>query len=168
MPEELTWAQFITSVIAGIAVLISWISLARTGNLQRQQMQLHTKQAELIDLQLEALRKQALEPTPSAQEKADVRATLESFGDTHRFVITNWGRVPARDVVFLLDPVEGRSTPLVEGDYDEKIPINELAPGGQVPVWAALAFGTGTVFPATWRWRNPDGSTEERQSLLAI
>lgn len=69
------------------------------------------KQEELIDLQLEALRKQS--PTPSKGEKADIRVDLQSSGSSPKFVITNWGRVSARNVTFNLDLKEGRTTPLV-------------------------------------------------------
>ena len=114
------------------------------------------------------MRKQATQPVPTPQEKADVRVDLETSGRDHKFIITNWGRVPARDVTFELELEPDKSSPLVKGDYDEKIPIPELAPGSRCPLWAALSFDTGTSFPAKWAWRNPDGSEETRRSLLAI
>lgn len=168
MTEGLTTPQLITAAIALVAVIISLVSLTRTSVVQRQQLRLQAKQEELIDLQLESIRRQAVEPTAPPNEKADIRVTLETFGDGHRFVITNWGRVPANDVSLTLETEPGRMTPLVEGDYEEKLPIDELAAGGQVPLLAGLTFGTGTAFPAVWSWRNPDGSREERRSLLAV
>jgi len=135
--------------------------------LQRQQMRLQAKQEELIDLQLEALRRQSSQS--SAQEKADVRLDLvRSGGDyqDYKFVITNWGRVPAHDVKFDLD-LKGRISPLAN-DYDDKIPVPVLAPGSRCPLSAALTFGTGTTFQARWSWYNPDGTRENRSSQLAI
>lgn len=131
-------------------------------------MKLHAKQEELIDLQLESLRKQAAASHAPPQEKADVRVDLEQHGKDYKFIITNRGGVPAQDVRFELELKEGKSSPLVTGDYDEKIPIPELAPGGRCPLFAALTFGTGTAFQARWSWRNPDGSVESRSSMLAI
>jgi type II secretory pathway pseudopilin PulG len=160
--------QIITAAIAVLATVIAFVSLYRTGRVQRQQLHLQAKQEELIDLQLESLRKQATQPVPTPQEKADIRVDLELFGQDYKFIITNWGRVPARDVTFDLDVEPDKETPLVQGDYDEKIPIAELAPGARCPLWAAITFDTGTTFPAKWSWRNPDGSEETRSSLLAI
>lgn len=168
MLETLSYQQVITAAIAILAIVISFVSLQRTGKVQRQQLRLQAKQEELTDLQLQSLRKQATAPQLPLQEKADVRVDLDQQGKNYKFVITNWGRVPARNVTFELEAEEGRSSPLVRGDYDEKIPIPELAPGGRCPVFAALTFGTGTSFQATWTWRNPDGSEERRSSLLAI
>jgi len=165
-PELWTPQQIVTAAIAVVGLIIAALSLYRTWKLQRQQMRLQAKQEELIDLQLEALRKQT---TPTSNtEKADVRVDLEPSGQNYKFVITNWGRVPARDITFNLDLKEGRITPLANGDYDEKIPIPELAPGFRCSLMAALTFGTGTTFNATWSWQNPDGSRDTRSSLLAI
>jgi hypothetical protein len=168
MPEPLSFPQVITAAIAILAVVISLVSLHRTGRVQRQQMKLQTKQEELTDLQLQSLRRQEKAPQASPQEKADVRVDLERQGNNSKFVITNWGRVAARNVAFDVRPKEGKSSPLVKGDYDEKLPIPELAPGGRCPLHAALTVGTGTVFDASWSWRNPDGSEDRRASLLAV
>ena len=164
-PELWTPQQIITAAIAAVAVIISVVSLVRTWKLQRQQMRLQAKQEELIDLQLEALRKQST--VASVAEKADVRVDLVPSGSNHKFVLTNWGRVPARNVTFDLDLKEGRTSPLAN-DYDEKIPIPELAPGSRCSLSAALTFGTGTTFQARWTWYNPDDSQENRSSQIAI
>ena len=168
MLEPLNFQQIVTAAIAVLGAVIAFVSLYRTGKIQRQQMKLHAKQEELIDLQLESLRKQATAAHAPPQEKADVRVDLERQGNDYKFIITNWGRVPAREVRFALAVKEGGTTPLISGDYDEKIPIPELAPGGRCPLFAALTFGTGTAFQGMWSWRNPDGSEESRSSLLAI
>lgn len=172
--EALTAQQIITALIALLAIVISVVSLHRTSKVQEQQLRLQKKQEELTDLQLEALRKQAqlvasTNAAPVARERADVRVDLEKVGrGEFKFFITNWGSVPACDVTFDLELEAGKRSPLVKGDYDEKIPIQELGPGNRVPLWAAITMGMGTSFPARWSWRNPDGTTETRKSLLAI
>jgi hypothetical protein len=171
--EALTPEQIITALIALLAIVVSFVSLHRTSKVQEQQLRLQKKQEELTDLQLEALRKQAQfgasPPVSVAQEKADVRVDLEKVGrGEFKFFITNWGSAPAYNVTFDLELEAGKSSPLVKGDYDEKIPIQELGPGNRVPLWAAITMGMGTSFPARWSWRNPDGKTETRKSLLAI
>jgi hypothetical protein len=162
--EPWTPQQIVTAAIAAAAVIISVVSLVRTWKLQRQQTRLQAKQEELIDLQLAALRKQST--GASVAEKADVRVDLEPAGGNHKFVITNWGRVPARNVTFDLDLNEGRISPLAN-DYDEKIPIPDLAPGSRCSLSAGLTFRTGTTFHVRWTWYNPDGSQENRSSQIA-
>ena len=131
-------------------------------------MRLHAKQEELIELQLESLRREAnaarrtLPPPPVA----DVRIDLIRDGSQHRFVITNWGQGPARNVTFDIALRPNQSSPFVHGNYDENIPIAALAPGSRCSILAALTFGTGTAFDATWTWINPDGSPSRRTSLL--
>jgi hypothetical protein len=168
MSEPLTPQEVITAAIALVAVVISFVSFHRTSKVQRQQLFFQKKQVELIDLQLESIRRQAAAPQVPIAEKADVRIDLEQQGRDYKFVITNWGRVPARNVTFELDLKEGQQSPLVADDYNEKIPISELGPGARCPLWAALKFGTGTAFQARWTWLNPDGSQEKRSSFLAI
>lgn len=171
---DFTAGQIITWLIALVAATISVVSLHRTSRVQEQQLRLQKKQEELTDLQLEALRKQAAmaaftSAAAPAQGKADVRVDLERVGrGDFKFFITNWGTVPAREVTFDLELAEGARSPLVSGDYDQKIPIPELAPGSRVPLWAAITMGMGTSFPARWAWKNPDGSTDTRKSLLAV
>ena len=164
--EPWTLQQILTAVIAAVSAIVAFVSLYRTWKMQRHQIRLQAKQEELIELQLESLRKQASSTLAPAQEKADVRVDLENSGRDCKFIITNWGLVPALNINFTLDLSEGRSSPLVEGDYDEKIPISELAPGARCSILAALTFGTGTTFQASWSWNNPDGSQEARSSRL--
>ena len=175
MFDSLTYKDVIIALIAVVSAVIAFVSLHRTSRLQRQQMHLNAKQEELVDRQLEMLRKQVdMEPkevetslTSRPQiEKADVRVDIVEKGSDYRFVITNWGRGTAHDIGFDLQLMEGRSSPFVSGDYDEKIPIRQLAPGSRCSLFAALTFDTGTSFDATWTWTNPDGSREERSSLL--
>jgi len=162
-------SQIITAAIALVAVIISFLSLYRSGKVQRQQYSLQGKQEELVSLQLEMLRKQAATSDTPAKERADIRVDLEeSSRDNYKFVITNWGQGAARNVSFDIKSKEGRTSPLVELDYDEKIPIRELAPGGRISLFAALSFGTGSSFEGRWNWENPDGSEETRSSLLTL
>lgn len=163
----MTYAEIMAS-IALLAAFIAFISLHRSGKVQRQQMRFQERQQELVELQLEMLKRQAAaSPTP-AQEKADVRVLLEALHGQPRFEITNWGRGTAKDVNFVLKLPPGKTSPLVHGDFDQKLPIPALAPGSRCPLLAALTFGTGTTFEGTWSWTNPDGSQESRTSLLAI
>lgn len=163
-----TYAEIIVALISLLAVFVSLVALHRSGKLQRQQFRLQEKQQGLVELQLEMLKKQAAASLAPAQETADIRVSLEGLHGQPRFEITNWGRGTARDVKFDLKVSPGKISPLVHGDFDEKLPIPALAPGSRCSLLAAISFGTGTAFEATWSWTNPDGSEERRSSLLAL
>ncbi len=59
-------------------------------------------------------------------------------------------------------------SPLVEGDYDKKLPIQILRSGSRVELHAALTFGTGTIFGTKWRWREEDGRIVERDEQVSL
>src|SRR5688572_7250200 len=129
-----------------LAVVVSFVALVRTRRIDQEQQRLQRKQEQLMDLQIQLLKREAEQPTQ--QDTADVRVSLERSGRDYRFVVTNWGLAPARNVDFKLKEQAGRSSPLVKGDYDVKLPIRELLPGDRVTFFAALTFGTGTTFEA--------------------
>jgi hypothetical protein len=148
------YAAYITWAISLLALVVSVVSLRRTGPLHRIQTELATLQTERL--------KQA--------PRADVRVALIDTGNrSYKFAITNQGDVPARAVTFEVSPLEERwHSPLVEGDYDKKLPIPELAPGSDVLLIAAISSGTGITFNARWSWRNPDDKTETRQTMIGL
>lgn len=175
----MTLYEHLDTIIALLGVIVAVVSLVRTRRLDERQNRFSEKQEELTDLQLQLLRRevahQAALPSatpqpapPPAVAPADVRATLEHAGNGERFVITNWGYGPARNVNFQIRRREGRSSPLVSGDYDEKNPIPELLPGDRVTFIAALTFGSGTTFDALLTWQNEDGSEQQRETRVTL
>ena len=102
-----------------------------------------------------------------------LEGAIEAFGVGVHF----WRagvRPPVRDAAFLqtllveIDTPEGKNSPLVEGDYDEKLPIEILRPNAHVELLAALIFGSGTMFRANWRWREEDGREEKRSGKVSL
>ena len=160
-----TLLAWISAAIALISVCIAAASLARTRRLDKRQDELSRKQEELTDLQLQLLKRENKKQT--AMEQADVRVSLEGWGSHHQFVVANWGHGPARNVDFKLQKHAGRSSPLVKGDYDEKLPIRELLPGDGVRFMAALTFDTGTIFDAVLTWTEADGSEKRHELQVA-
>lgn len=156
-------------VAAVVGLIVSAVSLRRSQKLDSQQAHLQQKQVELTELQLELTKKQAAATNlRAADPSADVRVTLDGFSPKYKFVITNWGEAPAQDVQLDVTALNGRDSPLVRGDYDEKMPIPTLAVGGQCSLLAAITFGTGTAFKASWEWTNPDGVRQHRKSQLTL
>jgi hypothetical protein len=186
----MTLYEHLDTIIALLGVIVALVSLVRTRKLDARQNRFSEKQEELTDLQLQLLRREVAQhaalpsptpqpaalptatpqpaPPPPAVAPADVRATLEGTGRNHRFVITNWGYGPARNVNFQIRRRDGKSSPLVRGDYDDKNPIPELLPGDRVTFMAALTFGSGTTFDALLTWNNEDGSEQERETRVTL
>jgi hypothetical protein len=105
---------------------------------------------------------------PPRVNTADVRVRLVGPSRSARFVIVNVGEGTAQNVQFEIE-LEGRQeSPLVKGDYDEKLPIETLRPGDRVELLAALTFGSGSVFRAKWRWRDGDGELRERAERVSL
>jgi hypothetical protein len=152
LPDGLTFKEFVVTATAVVALVVSFVSLYRTGRLQRQQMKLHAKQEQLLDRQL--------------AKHADIRVSLGHERGSFRFVIRNAGAGSARNVTFSALSKEGSMSPLVRGDFDKKLPIPELPPGEERTILAALSFGSGLIFDAKWAWLEADGSTEERSGVI--
>jgi len=119
--------ETLTLLVLTLTTVVSFVSLVRTRQLGEQQKQLRQKQEELTELQIQLLRREVEDQKRREQGQAqptappaDVRVSLEGIGGDTRFVVTNWGYGPARNVDFKIRKREGRSSPLVKGDYDTR------------------------------------------------
>ena len=108
-------------------------------------------------------------PPPSREPpNADVRVTLHGPARDAHFIIQNVGQGTAHDIAFEIIQEEGEESPLLVGDYDQKLPIQILRSGARVEVLAALTHGTGVYFDAAWRWREDDGKVHERSERIHL
>jgi hypothetical protein len=157
-------------LIAGCGLVVSIISLRRSNAIKKVQSRLQEKQEELIDIQLKLHRHESevLEVQNTASKSADVRVSLEGSATHARFVIRNWGFGPANNVELSVKPISGKESPLVKGDYDKKLPIPCLSPGGECSLIAALTFGTGISFDLTWSWKEENGVRHEESSRVSL
>lgn len=172
--------QIITIIVAAFGVLIaggglvvSIVSLRRSSANEAQSRRLQEKQEELTELQLKLHRDEVEKfEQPSASSvsdrPADVRVSLEGSAKRARFVIRNWGYSAAKDIDLEVTPLEGRSSPLVNGDADVKLPVPRLAPGSDCSLIAALSFDTGTAFDVSWAWTEEDGSKKQQSSRVSL
>lgn len=169
--------QIITIIVAACGVLIaagglivSIVSLRRSSANEAQSKRLREKQEELTELQLKLHRDEVQKiETPNASDKqADIRVSLEGGDKTPKFVIRNWGYSAASDVNLEITPVQGHTSPLVNGDADVKLPIPRLTPGGYCSLLAALSFDTGVVFDVSWSWTEEDGSIRQESSRVSL
>lgn len=172
--------HIITTFIAVLGVLIaagglavSIVSLRRSRANTVQAIRLQEKQEELTDLQLK-LHLDEIGKIEQSNESlaygrpADIRVGLEGSAKSARFVIRNWGYSAATNINLEVTPLEGRSSPLVYGDANEKLPIPRLAPGSDRRLIAALSFDTGTTFDLSWTWTQEDGTQEQQSSRVSL
>lgn len=106
--------------------------------------------------------------TPARQPMADVRVMLIGPVGHERFIVENWGDGVARDVHFEIEPENGKASPLVSNDCEEKLPIEVLRSGARVELLTALAMGMGTTFRAKWWWRDENGAVQERREKVLL
>jgi hypothetical protein len=168
-----TFEIIIAAVIAFTAVgslVVAVISLKRSSTVKKEQASLREKQEELLDLQLkyhkEIMERDLCHHFP--EKGADIRVSLEGSSRKARFVIRNWGNAPAANVNLNVEPVDGRTSPLIEGDIESKLPIPRLAPGSDCALIAAISFDSGTTFDVSWSWREVDGTEKNESSRLSL
>ncbi len=163
----------IAAVIASTAVgslVVAIISLISSSTVKKKQVSLREKQEELLDLQLkqhkEIIKRDLSDHLPG--KAADIRVSLEGSSREARFVIRNWGDAPAANVNLNVEPANGHTSPLIEGDVKSKLPIPRLAPGSDCALIAAISFDSGTTFDVSWSWREVDGTEKRESSRLSL
>jgi hypothetical protein len=153
--------ELLSLLVALLAVTISALSLVRTGSLQRQQLRLNEITEELSRKQLESFA-----VNEAAGQRARVIAALEGYSSHRSFVLTNEGPAAAKQVGFEL--IDCPDSPLVKGDYDQKLPVPILQPGQRLRLIAAIHMGSPTTYTARVTWTNPDGFTTSDDYFLSI
>jgi len=174
---KITNPQIIEIIIAALVALaalgsliVAIISLKSSKAAKKQQIRLREKQEELLDIQLKQ-HKKIVERGSSIQKSeksADIRVSLEGSSRNARFVIRNWGEAAADHVDVNVEPVDGHSSPLIEGDIKSKLPIPRLAPGADCSLIAAITFDSGTTFDVLWTWEEMDGTKKSERSRLSL
>ncbi len=143
--------EALSIVIACIAALVSLLAIRSNRELQRRSNELQLAQSKLAEKQLEIL-----ERDDANNQNARVKIDLRKSGAGYKFFLTNISEQPARNVSFKLHLQEGTSTPLIESELEEKLPIPVLEPGNSVSFFAALSSGTAFAYNVEISWVNPD------------
>jgi len=158
----MTTYEIITIFVSLVAVVLSIISLVRTRKVQKEQIELQKITAELSRKQIQIIEREQAE-----QNKAKISVELVRFGNDYRFLISNVGYAKASNIHFDLDQ-DCQDNPLVQGDYETKIPIPSLNPGSSIELLAAISMGSAGRYHVLVRWDNPDGTQEEDRIFVAI
>lgn len=164
-----------------IAVVISVVSLIRTRRVQGLQVELQKKQTELMEEQNKLKKDQAkmesilanhqiqdYEQARQAKSKADIDVALRPgrARGTYQIVLSNQGGAAAQNVNLAIRQAEGAGSPLVQGDYDKKLPIPRLDPGKECPLLAALSHQCYPPFNVRVSWDDPDGTPRTKDQII--
>ena len=158
----MTTYEIITTFISLIAAVIATVSFIKTRKVQNEQIRLEKIIAELSSRQIEIIEQEKIE-----QNKAIIFVELVGIGGDYKFVISNLGNAKASNIHFELDK-DCADNPLVEGDYDTKIPVPSLNPGSMIELLTAISMGSSGKYHVLVRWDNPDGTQEEDRFFMAM
>ena len=163
-------AAFGGLAVAAGSLIVATLSFRRSNEVNKAQSRLQEKQEELINIQLD-LHKQELDSSPttnSENQRADIRVTLEGSVDQAKFVIRNWGYNTAKNIDIYIDPINGKSSPLLKSEQEQMLPVPFLSPGGDCKLLAAISFSTGYAFDVKWSWDEIDGAHRSRESRMSL
>jgi hypothetical protein len=152
--------SLLTSLLAaGIATY----ALVRGHRLAQKQVELQNEQAKLAALQHKLLVREQ-----TAAAKADIRATIVSYGSDRRLVVANAGATPARNL--RLSSLEEASTgnALTRSNLDEVFPVSELRPGEEVMVRLFVHLGTRFPTSMVFTWDDDSGHDQHREMKVGL
>lgn len=127
------WSELIAVMALFLGVYNAWIS----NKLSKKQQELATVQNELSKLQLRSEKIKALE-----MNKADFGARFVSEGKARKLVITNRGKVEARDV--RLTFVDGPKF-VLKDDAERKFPMSSIDSTSSVRMLASSHLGNREI-----------------------
>jgi hypothetical protein len=144
--------ETLTLLVSVLAVIISTISLVRTRQLAKEQLELERVTAELSRLQI-----QSLEEDRESKTKPKFNVTLSKLGKSSFFYISNTGEGTAYEVNFEL--VDCEDSPLTS-DLSEKFPHPEMKPNSRVKLIAAMHLGSPSKYQVKLSWKNSSGESQ--------
>lgn len=143
--------DMVSSVIAGIGVVIAVVSLVVSGRSARRQTQLQE--------QVTAIEDGRHRREVQARRHARVTARIAPRQDRAELVLTNHGPAEARSVRFTISAATEGSVPKVLDE--ELLPLNVLHPNAQMSFPLVTAVGDCTVLLANVAWTDSAGSQKK-------
>ncbi len=163
------WAAIVVTGVVGILAWLRAGTAAKKANriaedqleMQREQVVIQSKLAEIEEERLEQERRVEAERLAAASE-ISVAVHAEYNGHTYRVVIENFGAVDAREVFLRFHPPH---EDLIDGGELEG-PIPLLRPGDRVPLSLGVSGVTFFPFGYTLSWEDHHGHVQELQRTL--
>lgn len=144
--------EVINPIISIVAVIISLVALIRGRKNSQKLIELEEIHAQLSRKQLEEYERKEADSL-----KADLTVGLQVHGSSGKFLIENKGPAVAKNIYFSLNE-EGNHNPLVDGDFEVKIPYPLLNPGDGYHFLANFPQAvTQMIYGVDLRWHTEDG-----------
>ena len=153
--------SIIGDVIAGAALLLSAYAMWRTRGISRKQERVLELEQRVHELTLEREARQT-----AAAEKADVSCSIVRLGSSRfRLKVFNRGKAAAQNVEISFP--HGYDL-VLEQDVARKFPMRALEPGQSVGLAAVVHMQTDPKHLVHLRWKNADGSEEQKEVEVTI
>jgi len=158
----MSWGDAFT----GAGVLIALAALLSAYRVSRRQTELAQQQTD-VQARLTAIEEGRRADEIDARRRARVvPAFWRPEPNRVRFVLTNQGQAPAREVRCKFDALDGAQPPRVIG-LEEALPV-ELRPGQSMEFAASAGLGMSTLLRAVVTWVDDAGEQEESFTLNTL
>ena len=146
--------EVLSLIISILAVGISTISLMRTRELAKEQLELERITAELSRLQIESLAEEKINKT-----KPKFNVSLTKMGKSYSFYISNTGQGSAYNVNFEL--IDCEDSPLFTSELIDMFPYQEMKPGSRIKLLASLHFNSPSKYQSKLSWEDESSNKNE-------
>lgn len=146
--------EVLSLIISIIAAIISTISLVRTRELAKEQLELEKVTAELSRLQIESITEQKTDKT-----KPKFNVSLTKLGKTYNFYISNTGQGSAYNVNFEL--IHCEDSPLFASELVDIFPYQEMKPSSRIKLLASLHMNSPSKYQSRILWEDESGNKHE-------
>ncbi|WP_114700497.1 hypothetical protein [Psychrobacter proteolyticus] len=146
--------EVLSLIVSILAAIISTISLVRTRELAKEQLELERVTAELSRLQIESITEQKTEKT-----KPKFNVSLTKLGKAYNFYISNTGQGSAYNVHFEL--IDCEDSPLFDAELSEIFPYQEMKPSSRIKLLASLHMNSPSKYQSMISWEDVSGKKHE-------
>ena len=146
--------EVLSLIISILAAIISTISLVRTRELAKEQLELEKVTAELSRLQIESITEQKTEKT-----KPKFNVKLIKLGEIYKFFISNKGQGSAYNVNFEL--IDCEDSPLFDSELTEIFPYQEMKPSSEIKLLASLHMNSPSKYQSRISWEDKSGKKHD-------
>ena len=151
--------EIVSLLIAVIALVISTVSLHRTRRIAERQLKLQEEQAALSRLQHKVLSREQEE-----NQRADLHVQLVDDGHSRRFVLSNRGHAPARNVEFGFSG----SKPVFPEQFNSLFAIKNFRPGEEFSLSALITLNTPSAVEGVFTWEDEFGRQHEHKCKIIL
>ena len=142
--------EWISLYIALLAVIISTISLIRTGKLGREQLKLQRISAKLTERELELIERSEIE-----KDLPKISVEMLKYDTSYKFLVKNIGSGTAFNLRF--DIIETKGACLLLPTLNSKFPHQELKSGETIRLNAIADAGIPIKYLVQLSWKNSKG-----------